>query len=70
MTTFLIAFVVFALAIAGLAIGVIISNKRITGSCGGLNLIDGQNQCTVCGAPVREDDRLRGRIGACGREQV
>ncbi len=35
-TTFLLAMVVFGVAIIGLAIGVILSNRRLRGSCGGL----------------------------------
>lgn len=52
MTLFLSALVVFALVIAGMAVGVILGNRRITGSCGGLaNLqaADGEPMCE-CGA--------------------
>ncbi|NOY43810.1 MAG: (Na+)-NQR maturation NqrM [Planctomycetes bacterium] len=35
-STILITFVVFAVAMTGMAIGVIVSNRRIRGSCGGL----------------------------------
>jgi uncharacterized protein len=51
---FLIAFVVFALAVAGMAIGVIVARKRIQGSCGGLaNLRDehGRSMCEACSHP-------------------
>ena len=34
MNTFLVTFVVFALAIAGMAVGVALTGKRLKGSCG------------------------------------
>jgi len=49
-----IAFVVFALAVAGMAIGVTLSNRRLKGSCGGLaNLRDeeGNLMCEACTHP-------------------
>jgi len=52
--TIFITFVAFALAMAGLAIGVIVSNKRLKGSCGGLgNLRDDQGKtlCEGCSTP-------------------
>ena len=55
--TFLLAAIVFLIAIAGMAIGVIISNKRIKGSCGGLaNLRDehGNTMCEACTNPSPE----------------
>ena len=38
---FLPALVIFLIAFAGMAIGVIVSNRRISGSCGGLSSIPG-----------------------------
>ena len=52
MTLFLSAFVVFCLVLAGMAVGVIFSNRRITGSCGGLANMrtkDGESMCE-CGS--------------------
>ena len=52
MNELLAAFVVFALVITGMAVGVIFSNRRIKGSCGGLNNMRddlGQPMCE-CGA--------------------
>jgi hypothetical protein len=52
MTLFLSALVVFGVVMAGMAIGVIVSNRRITGSCGGLanmSTDDGEPMCE-CGA--------------------
>ena len=49
-----IALVVFAAAITGMAIGVIVSNRRLKGSCGGLaNLRDakGNLTCEACTHP-------------------
>lgn len=53
----IVAIVVFAIAIAGMAIGVILSNRRLKGSCGGLaNLRDssGKSMCEACTNPSPE----------------
>ena len=52
--TFLPALVVFLLVVVGMAVGVIFSNRRITGSCGGLSAIPGADRCGVCGRDLRE----------------
>lgn len=54
---FIAAAVVFLLAVVGMAAGVIASNKRLKGSCGGLaGLTDqtGQTSCELCAAPSAE----------------
>ena len=56
-TTILIAAAVFAVAIALMAVGVIFSNRRIRGSCGGMaNLRDehGRVMCDACSAPSED----------------
>ena len=46
--TFLLAGGIFAVALTGMAIGVIVSNRRLKGSCGGLaNMKDAQGN-TIC----------------------
>jgi hypothetical protein len=35
MTSFVAAFVLFLLAVAGMAVGVLLKGKRLSGSCGG-----------------------------------
>ncbi len=46
--TFLLTALIFAVAFTGMAIGVILSNRRIKGSCGGLaNMKDSQGH-TIC----------------------
>ena len=52
--TILITIGVFTVAIAGMAIGVILSNRRLKGSCGGLaNMRDSQGNtlCEGCANP-------------------
>lgn len=56
-TTILFTVVIFAVALAGMAIGVILSNRRIKGSCGGLaNMRDseGNTLCDACSNPSPE----------------
>lgn len=45
--TLLIAIVVLAIVMAGMSIGVILSNKQLKGSCGGLNRVLGED-CSFC----------------------
>ncbi|MGI9450529.1 MAG: (Na+)-NQR maturation NqrM [Geminicoccaceae bacterium] len=52
--TFLPALGVFLLAVAGMAIGVIFSNRRIKGSCGGLSAVPGADRCGVCGRDLAD----------------
>lgn len=55
MQLFLISFAVIAMAVAAMAVGVIVSNRRIRGSCGGLEAIDGlESACEVCVKPCRK----------------
>jgi hypothetical protein len=49
MNTFFLTFGIFAFAMMAMAIGVIINNRAIKGSCGGLNDIDGlEGACDIC----------------------
>ncbi|SMF11618.1 (Na+)-NQR maturation NqrM [Pseudobacteriovorax antillogorgiicola] len=51
----LIAMIVFPLVIVGMAIGVIVMKKPITGSCGGLNNLNGDmDKCEICGVEAKE----------------
>ena len=75
MQTFLLAFAVFALAVTGLAVGVIVRRKSLQGSCGGLaNLRDerGNTMCEACTNPsptcAGEEDASR-RTQAAGFEK-
>lgn len=49
MNLFFVTFGVFVLVMAGMAVGVIVSNRAIKGSCGGLNDIEGlKGACDIC----------------------
>lgn len=60
---------VFGLVIAGMAVGVIFSNRQIKGSCGGLSTMrggDGSSPCMACGGkPTDCDEATR---AACESE--
>ena len=49
MNIFFITFAFFLLFVAAMAVGVIFSNRKIKGSCGGLNNVDGlEGECLLC----------------------
>jgi hypothetical protein len=55
MKVFLLVFVLMLSAVAAMAVGVIVANRRIRGSCGGLGSIDGlESACEVCVKPCRK----------------
>lgn len=56
--TFLISFVVIGFALMGMAIGVILSNKRLKGSCGGLGAVMGDD-CDFCEKKDKCENRLK-----------
>jgi|TARA_B100001540_G_C15611809_1_gene553434 Uncharacterized protein conserved in bacteria len=49
MSEILIASFIFALAICGLAVGFILNNKPLQGSCGGLSTFEEGAPCEFCG---------------------
>ena len=49
MKIFLISFVILALSMLAMAIGVVCGRHTLRGSCGGLNAIEGlEAECTAC----------------------
>ncbi len=50
--TYLLAFAIFLAAVAGLAAGLVLSGRRIQGSCGGLNNVPGVE--SDCGGACRQ----------------
>jgi len=49
MTLFLISFVLIALVMAGMAVGVLAGRGPITGSCGGMGALGIDTACDICG---------------------
>jgi len=49
MSEIFIASLIFVFAICGLAIGIILNNKPLQGSCGGLSNFDEGAPCEFCG---------------------
>ncbi|MGH1355104.1 MAG: (Na+)-NQR maturation NqrM [Thalassovita sp.] len=66
MATFFFTFGLLLLIILGMSLGVILMNKSIKGSCGGLNAISDADQCLVCKKDIDPDSPLRDRL-ACPR---
>ncbi|HBC55847.1 MAG TPA: hypothetical protein DCZ03_01660 [Gammaproteobacteria bacterium] len=48
MTTLLLTVIIVAVLLFGMSIGVILQNKPIKGSCGGLNALGMKSACEVC----------------------
>jgi len=49
MSTFILAFFVFLLLVAGMAIGVLMGRKPLKGSCGGMSALGIDTTCDICG---------------------
>ena len=62
MATFVLAFALMMTVVLGMALGVIFMNKRIKGSCGGLNAIGDADRCLVCNKEIDPDSPLRERL--------
>jgi len=49
MTTIILSLIIFALVVAGMAIGVLFGRKPIKGSCGGMSSLGMDTACDICG---------------------
>lgn len=56
MTIYILAFVAMLLVVAGMALGAIVQNKPLKGSCGGLNTLGLKEGCEICGG---DDDECK-----------
>ncbi len=61
MEYFVVTLVVFAIALAGMAIGVIVSNRRIKGSCGGLAGFKDEQGNSICEACTNPSPTCSGK---------
>lgn len=67
MMTFFLAALVFLLVVAGMAVGVIFSNKPIKGSCGGIAALGLKEGCDICGGNAQvceEETRKQSAVGS------
>lgn len=65
LTTFLLSLSVFGIAIIGLAAGVILANKTLKGSCGGVSGQkdeQGKSICELCTTPPEECDQFKEKL--------
>ena len=62
MATLLITFVFFVVLFAGMAVGVIMRRKPITGTCGGLNKFGGRGDCEICGGDQSKCDDYNNKL--------
>jgi hypothetical protein len=60
MMTFLASVLVIALALVGMAAGVLLGRRPITGSCGGLNRSGLGIACLFCSKPCSKKARTSG----------
>jgi hypothetical protein len=67
MGTFLAALLLFALAFAGLALGILLGRDPIRGSCGGLRRLGLEGDCN-CASPCPRRRRALERRAALGTE--
>jgi len=54
MQVFIVTFIIVALAVIGMAVGVLLSDRRLKGSCGGLNTIQGLEGSCGCEKPCEK----------------
>jgi hypothetical protein len=65
LSTFLATLLVFGLAFAGLALGILVGREPIRGSCGGLRKFGIEKDCS-CEAPCPRRRRELERLAAAG----
>lgn len=54
MSVFLLTFVIFSLVALGMSLGVILNNRELKGSCGGLGNIPGVSNDCSCSNPCEK----------------
>ncbi|MDC3333048.1 (Na+)-NQR maturation NqrM [bacterium] len=54
MSIYIIVFLFMLLVVAAMAIGSIVANKPIKGSCGGLGALGLKEDCMICGGDTKQ----------------
>jgi hypothetical protein len=68
MTTFLLAFGFLLIIVAAMAIGAIVQNKPIKGSCGGLAALGMGRDCEICGGDRTRCDEVNSDTDIAGSD--
>ena len=68
MEIFVLTFVIFLIIIVIMSLGVMLMNKNIKGSCGGVNAISGTDKCSVCNKDIDPNSPLISQLD-CKRSQ-
>ena len=68
MEIFVLTFVIFLMIIVIMSLGVMLMNKNIKGSCGGLNALSGTDKCSVCNKDIDPNSPLISQLD-CKRSQ-
>ncbi len=64
MLTYFFAMLVFMLVVAGMALGAVLANKPIKGSCGGMSALGMDTACDICGGdPKVCEEETRNQAG-------
>ncbi|MGB0664853.1 MAG: (Na+)-NQR maturation NqrM [Pontibacterium sp.] len=64
MEVLILTFVILGLVIIGMSVGVILSNKPIKGSCGGMASLGMDTVCDICGGDPNKCDEEDGSSNA------
>lgn len=62
MTIFILTFVVLIVVVCGMAVGVILANKPIKGSCGGMSALGIDTACDICGGDMKKCEEENERV--------
>ena len=67
MATVIFAFIFMVLIVAAMSIGVILNNKPIKGSCGGLSALGMKDACMICGG---DEDEWKREVEVIGKADL